>query len=292
MKYKSLIAASFAALLLYVTVFAQSTFTGTVNKAANLRAGPGTTYALAGTVKQGQTVTIVGKNTAGNWYHLDGGQWIAAFLVNVATTAAPQAGQQPTTSAPQIVLQAIVFDGQVRQVESDEYAVVANTGATAVNVKGWKLNAGDPGQDFYFPSFELKPGQNCRIYTNELHADTCGFSFGSTKALWNNKGDCGYLYDAAGHLVSSTCYGNATPVAPQTKAVIVPTTAAPVQAPTAAPTATPLPPPTATAQPAPTANPNSGQRYGAICQDGTQSNATGRGACSHHGGVNHWLIYP
>lgn len=30
-------------------------------------------------------------------------------------------------------------------------------------------------------------------------------------------------------------------------------------------------------------------RIGAVCNDGTYSNATGRGACSHHGGVNHWV---
>ena len=36
---------------------------------------------------------------------------------------------------------------------------------------------------------------------------------------------------------------------------------------------------------------NSGTRYGAICMDGTRSSATGRGACSHHGGVSMWLTY-
>jgi hypothetical protein len=30
-------------------------------------------------------------------------------------------------------------------------------------------------------------------------------------------------------------------------------------------------------------------RVGAICCDGSRSNATGRGACSHHGGVCEWL---
>ena len=30
-------------------------------------------------------------------------------------------------------------------------------------------------------------------------------------------------------------------------------------------------------------------RCGAICKDGTQSNATGRGACSGHDGVDRWL---
>jgi hypothetical protein len=32
-----------------------------------------------------------------------------------------------------------------------------------------------------------------------------------------------------------------------------------------------------------------GYRIGAICNDGTQSSATGSGACSHHGGVSCWL---
>ena len=32
-----------------------------------------------------------------------------------------------------------------------------------------------------------------------------------------------------------------------------------------------------------------GHRVGAICADGWRSSATGRGACSHHGGVTRWL---
>ena len=34
---------------------------------------------------------------------------------------------------------------------------------------------------------------------------------------------------------------------------------------------------------------NSDVRIGCICSDGTRSSATGRGACSHHGGVSRWL---
>src|SRR5262249_47767338 len=50
-------------------------------------------------------------------------------------------------------------------------------------------------------------------------------------------------------------------------------------------------PPTATRPPAPTAAPTqSGARVriGATCNDGINSNATGSGACSHHGGVRCW----
>ena len=32
-----------------------------------------------------------------------------------------------------------------------------------------------------------------------------------------------------------------------------------------------------------------GERVGAVCNDGWKSGATGRGACSHHGGVDYWL---
>lgn len=34
---------------------------------------------------------------------------------------------------------------------------------------------------------------------------------------------------------------------------------------------------------------NSAGRTGAICRDGWRSSATGRGACSHHGGVAYWI---
>ncbi len=32
-------------------------------------------------------------------------------------------------------------------------------------------------------------------------------------------------------------------------------------------------------------------RVGCGCCDGTTSKATGRGACSHHGGVKYWVYY-
>lgn len=46
-------------------------------------------------------------------------------------------------------------------------------------------------------------------------------------------------------------------------------------------------PQTRTYTPAP--GPSAGARSGAICRYGTRSHATGRGACSHHGGVSYWI---
>ena len=91
-------------------------------------------------------------------------------------------------------------------MESDEYAVVRNNGGSAVHLGGWRLNAGNPGQDFWFPGVELQPGQECRVYTNEGHPESCGFSFGRGSAIWANSGECGHLYNASGAEVSTYCY--------------------------------------------------------------------------------------
>ncbi len=129
--------------------------------------------------------------------------YVGQVLVIPGGTSTPT----PTGVPPaNVQITSVRFDGAVVQVESDEYVVITNRGGTAVNLAGWRLNAGDAGQDFVFPSFDLQPGQSCRVYTNEVHPEACGFSFGSGQAIWNNGGDCGYLYDAAGNEVSKYCY--------------------------------------------------------------------------------------
>jgi hypothetical protein len=51
----------------------------------------------------------------------------------------------------------------------------------------------------------------------------------------------------------------------------------------------PVPTPQPTPQPITQPEHHTSHRTGAICRDGWQSSATGRGACSHHGGVSEWL---
>ncbi|CAN5754410.1 hypothetical protein BH10CHL1_BH10CHL1_45540 [soil metagenome] len=74
-----------AALYFSLVALSQSATAGTVIRNANLRAGPGTSYAISGQAEPGQTIAIVGKDDAGAWYHLATNQWIAAFLVNLDT---------------------------------------------------------------------------------------------------------------------------------------------------------------------------------------------------------------
>jgi len=123
------------------------------------------------------------------------------------STATVTNTQNPNpTPVPDIEITYVFYDGVVPYVESDEYAEITNQGSGTVILSGWRLNAGDPGQDFWFPSYVMAPGESCRVYTNEIHPESCGFSYGSGKALWNNSGDCGYLYDDQGALASDYCY--------------------------------------------------------------------------------------
>jgi len=66
---------------------------------ANLRQGPGTTYPIVGGATAGQTLTVTGRNAAGDWYQLAGGAWIFAALVEGAPDA-PVVAQPPPAVVP------------------------------------------------------------------------------------------------------------------------------------------------------------------------------------------------
>ena len=126
-------------------------------------------------------------------------------------SATPVPTEEPTApipSAAEVRISHIHCDGEKGSSEPDEYCEIVNQGGAPVNLKGWRLNAGNPGQDFRFPEFTLGPGQTCRVYTNEHHPESGGLSFGRGSAIWANKGDCGYLYDASGGEVAKRCYGD------------------------------------------------------------------------------------
>lgn len=71
---------------------------------ANLRAGPGTNYAVVGGVVAEESLTVQGSNPDGTWYRLRDGSWIAAFLVayegRALPTVAPTVIAAIPTAAP------------------------------------------------------------------------------------------------------------------------------------------------------------------------------------------------
>jgi endonuclease YncB( thermonuclease family) len=60
-----------------------------VSEEANLRAGPGLEYERLGSIAPGEVVTLTARSTAGDWYQLANGAWIAAFLVQDAPAGLP-----------------------------------------------------------------------------------------------------------------------------------------------------------------------------------------------------------
>jgi uncharacterized protein YraI len=66
-----------------------------VNQPANLRAGPSINHPIVGSATQGQAMAVVARNAAGDWYQLEDGKWIAAFLVSNAPADLPVVTGEP-----------------------------------------------------------------------------------------------------------------------------------------------------------------------------------------------------
>ena len=96
----------------------------------------------------------------------------------------------------------------VARSESDEYVEITNGADAPQDLAGWALVDVDDGRPrFVFPSWVMAPGSVVRVYTNQVHRQYGGFSFGSGTAIWNNdEPDEAALYDSSGTLVSRKSY--------------------------------------------------------------------------------------
>ena len=132
-----------------------------------------------------------------------------ASAINVAAPTASSASPSRRPTNP-VSISSINYDGKVPTTEADEYVVVTNPSKDEVDVSGLCVSVattGTQGPTFTFPRGTfLKPGQSVRIYTNEIHKETGGYSFGSGKAIWNNKGGVALLKSASGEILSEFKY--------------------------------------------------------------------------------------
>ncbi len=117
----------------------------------------------------------------------------------------------PPTFTPvqvNVVIARIFYDGLVPRTEADEYVEIMNQGSQAVDLKGWILkDISDGTPSFTFPSYILQSGKSIRVYTNEIHPEWGGFSFGRGTAIWNNTShDIAGLYNPQGQEVSRKSY--------------------------------------------------------------------------------------
>lgn len=113
---------------------------------------------------------------------------------------------------PDVHIAAVRNKGEVKRTQADEYVEIVNRGTAAADISGWVLGADDAGQDFAFPpGTTLRPGQRIRVYTDQVHPEWGGLSYGSKRPIWNDKGDEAQLRDTSGELVSAYGYGSKAP---------------------------------------------------------------------------------
>lgn len=108
-----------------------------------------------------------------------------------------------------MVVECIFFDGIIPRSEADEYVQLTNLGNGPVDLKGWKIaDLSDRRQEFVFAgSYLLVAGARVRVYTNQVHPQWGGFSFGSGRPIWHNENpDIAGLFDPVGRLVSRRSY--------------------------------------------------------------------------------------
>lgn len=191
------------------------------NGDANLRAGPGTGYAVVGQAQAGQALEIVARNGAGDWYQLAGGAWLAAFLVVgapgdlpvvlieppatplpavVAPTSPPSPAQpaatqpSPITSAPNIALLVLVNQNK------SEVIGIRNDGNASVDIGGWRLD-GSKGDNFCIVpgATILQSGEMFTVATGDSQPQGRGVKCGDGN-IWNNDGEIIFLHSTDGQV--------------------------------------------------------------------------------------------
>eukprot|EP00566_Odontella_aurita_P016944 CAMPEP_0113548116 /NCGR_PEP_ID=MMETSP0015_2-20120614/12721_1 /TAXON_ID=2838 /ORGANISM="Odontella" /LENGTH=255 /DNA_ID=CAMNT_0000448723 /DNA_START=144 /DNA_END=911 /DNA_ORIENTATION=+ /assembly_acc=CAM_ASM_000160 len=128
-----------------------------------------------------------------------------------ATATAPAPASTNVAVGAGVTIADIQFDGKVPKTEADEYVVITNQSKAPVDISKYYIyvaTTGTQGPTFYFPkgAAPLKPGASVRVYTNEIHKETGGYSFESGKALWNNNGGLAVLKDANGKKITEFKY--------------------------------------------------------------------------------------
>jgi endonuclease YncB( thermonuclease family) len=131
------------------------------------------------------------------------GIWVS--VTPTVVSSSPEQTEDLALSAS-IEITTIFYQGVAGDKQPDEYVEIINNGSAVIQLQGWFLE-NSANNVFHFTPYKIEPGEKCRIYTNEFHPETCGFSFYETgSAIWNDSNDCAYLRDQNGNLVAEKCY--------------------------------------------------------------------------------------
>jgi hypothetical protein len=124
----------------------------------------------------------------------------------VRPAAAPQPAARGTA---QVIISYVHYLGATKRTQSDEFVELVNLGDGTADLSGWRIDAGDPDQLFEFPpDTRLLPGARVLVFTDQEPTAPEHFSFRSKRALWNDEGDLGRLFDRTGTEISRYGYGD------------------------------------------------------------------------------------
>jgi hypothetical protein len=114
----------------------------------------------------------------------------------------------PTPTGPDLQIECVFYDGVYSSQEPDEYVEIINLGDLPASLDGWTLSDIDDGAPiFVFTPGFVAPGGVIRVYTNQIHPEWGGYSFGRGTAIWNNGDpDIAGLADPDGVVVSTKTY--------------------------------------------------------------------------------------
>lgn len=113
----------------------------TASSNANLRSGPGTSYAVVDGVKAGDALELTARNTAGDWLQVAGGAWIATFLVDGAPDDLPVATDIPATPTAAPTAAPAAATGEATPATPSSQGETATTSSSIVPV-GQEIEAG------------------------------------------------------------------------------------------------------------------------------------------------------
>jgi hypothetical protein len=126
----------------------------------------------------------------------------------VPTATPPPSTATPAPEGPGLKIECIFYDGLVPTSEADGYVQIVNSAPESMDLAGWRLqDVADGTPTFSFPAFTLASGDRVRVYTNQVHEEWGGLSFGRGTSIWNNSDpDIAALFDPQGNQVSVLSY--------------------------------------------------------------------------------------
>ncbi|MEA2576294.1 MAG: hypothetical protein QOH93_3592 [Chloroflexia bacterium] len=170
-----------------------------------------------GTIWEIHPVMQIETFSGGAWRPLDDGSTGIRAQGEVAQTVPPITPEAIATMPPAtdksvqdnttVQITSVFADGK-KTNEPDEYVEIKNTGTEPVDITDWVLQDNTAEDLFKWESYVIQPGASIRVYTNEVNQKTGGFSLGTKRPVWANRGDVAELYDVDKVLISRYAYGD------------------------------------------------------------------------------------